>query len=99
MQDQMETTGQFATPNGAKYLAQLCKHFGRKVPAEVAEDGTSGEVRFAIGQARMQADDQGLTAILHGADQAALDQLRHIIDDHLKRFAFREGFEAMAWAD
>ncbi|WP_374303466.1 DUF2218 domain-containing protein [Paracoccus sp. (in: a-proteobacteria)] len=98
MQDHIQTSGRFATPNGVKYLTQLCKHFGHKNPAEVAEDGSSGEVRFAMGQALMQADGQGLTATLRGEDQAALDQLRHIIDDHLKRFAFREGFEAMDWA-
>lgn len=97
MQDRIETRGHFATPNGAKYLAQLCKHFGHKVAAQMSGDGRSGDVRFAMGEARLLADDQGLTTILRGEDRDALDRMRPIIDDHLKRFAFREDFEAMAW--
>ena len=99
MQDRIETRGHFATQNAAKYLAQLCKHFGHKVPSEVSEDGRRGDVRFAMGEAELSADEVGLTAILRGADRDAVDRMRPIIDDHLKRFAFREDFVAMTWVD
>lgn len=95
MQELSRVTGHFGTVNARKYMTQLCKHFGHKVPASVEED--HGEVTFAIGQARMAADEMGLTVTLSGADAEALTQMRHIIDDHLKRFAFREDFNGMEW--
>lgn len=95
MQEQSRTTGRFDTENARKYLTQLCKHFGHKVPVSIQED--HGQVTFAIGQAEMKANDTSLTVILSAADTQALAQLRHIIDDHLKRFAFREDFSGMAW--
>lgn len=95
MQGQFERHGQFVTPNARKYMEQLCKHFAHKVPANV--EGDEGHVTFGIGSARLLADDAALVAVLSGADEDALLQLQHVIDDHLKRFAFRENFEGMAW--
>lgn len=97
MQEQISVTGRFSTPHGAKYLAQLCKHFGHKVPAEIDPDGSKGRVTFAMGEARMHADDAALFVTLTGADQAAIDQLQEVIDSHLQRFAFRETFTGIGW--
>lgn len=97
MQEQISVTGRFSTTHGAKYLTQLCKHFGHKVSAEVDPDGGQGRVSFAMGEARMQADAAALRVTVSGADQAAIDQLQQVIDSHLQRFAFREEFTAMAW--
>lgn len=95
MQGQSVNTGRFETAKARNYLIQLCKHFGHKIPASV--EGDQGHITFAMGEARLAADDSALTAILSGADDAALDRMRHIIDDHLKRFAFREDFTGMTW--
>lgn len=95
MQDPIEATGRFSTPNAARYMSQLCKHFGHKIPAEV--EGDRGRVTFAAGVAEFQADDATLTARLRAEDAGGLARLRGVIDDHLKRFAFREEFEAMDW--
>ncbi len=95
MQEQSQAVGRFDSRNARKYMTQLCKHFGHKVPSSV--DGDSGQVIFAIGKAEMAADDTNLTVILTGADAEALTQMQHIIDDHLKRFAFREDFNGMDW--
>lgn len=95
MQEQSQVAGRYDTSNARKYMTQLCKHFGHKVPASV--DGDNGQVTFAIGKAGMAADDTRLTVTLTGADADALTQMQHIIDDHLKRFAFREDFSGMNW--
>lgn len=95
MQDQNEVTGRFSTPSAEKYLTQLCKHFGHKVPAQI--EGNEGRVTFAHGQARLTANEAELTAMLSGPDNRALMTMRGIIDDHLKRFAFREEFTGMDW--
>ena len=97
MQEQISVTGRFSTTHGAKYLTQLCKHFGHKVPAQVDPDGGQGRVSFAMGEAQMQADAAALHVTLTGADQGAIDQLQDVIDSHLQRFAFREDFTGMDW--
>ncbi len=97
MSDQLLTqTGRFETENASKYLQQLCKHFAHKI--DVRYDAVSGEIKLPPGPARLAADETSLTVEITADDAESLERARHIIDDHLKRFAFREGFEAMAWA-
>lgn len=88
-------TGRFETENGSKYLQQLCKHFSHKVEAEF--DATTGRVALPVGPARLSADGSGLTVDITADDQDGLTRARHVIDDHLKRFAFREDFAGMHW--
>ena len=96
MQGQFRSTGRFSTPNAQKFMTQLCKHFGHKVPAEV--EGDTGQVRFAAGLAEMRSDDQQLVVVLSGDSGEAVASLQEVIDSHLKRFAFREDFTGMAWS-
>lgn len=88
-------TGRFDTPNGSKYLQQLCKHFAHKVPASHTD--TEGRVEFSIGLAEMRADETGLTVTVTGDSDENLGHLKEVIDSHLKRFAFREEFSTMDW--
>lgn len=95
MQVQTVNTGYMETANAQKYLLQLCKHFGHKVPASV--EGNQGRITFDFGEVILTADDDRLTATLSGIDDEALPRMRRIVDDHLKRFAFREEFDGMTW--
>ncbi|AUH32566.1 DUF2218 domain-containing protein [Paracoccus tegillarcae] len=95
MQEQFEITGNFETENSSKYLIQLCKHFAHKIPATV--EGDKGQINFDIGTAALTAHDTALTATLVAGNAEALARLQHIVDDHLKRFAFREDFAGMTW--
>lgn len=95
MQELFETTGRYETPNAGKYLIQLCKHFGHKVPAAV--DGDEGRISFDMGEALLRSDDEAVTVILKAASEGAALRLQAVIDDHLKRFAFREAFDGMTW--
>ncbi|TRW97744.1 DUF2218 domain-containing protein [Paracoccus sp. M683] len=96
MQDQFESIGRFETPNAQKYLVQLCKHFAHKIPAEV--EGDQGHITFAMGTARLSATDASLDVVVTGADDQAVNRLQQVIEDHLKRFAFREAETSMIWA-
>ncbi|KXF92836.1 DUF2218 domain-containing protein [Phaeobacter inhibens] len=89
-------TGHFNTPNASKYLQQLCKHFAHKVA--VTHDDSRGTVALGMGPATLTASADRLLAEVTAPDAAELDHARLIIDNHLKRFAFREEFEAMTWA-
>jgi hypothetical protein len=93
----MSTTehGTFATPNASRYLQQLCKHFGHKIPVEFSE--TAGTIQFPMGTASLTATDGTLRVDFALDDAENRDRARHVIDKHLQRFAFREGFEAMTW--
>lgn len=91
----LKDTGHFATPNAAKYLEQLCKHFAHKV--DVTRDETSGTVALGTGPTTLKADDTTLTIEVTATNAAELEEARDIIDRHLVRFAHREGFANMTW--
>ncbi len=87
--------GRFETPNGSKYLQQLCKHFGHKV--EVTYDSLSGTVALPIGPLHLTATDDALLVTIQAEEGDDLARAHHIVDDHLKRFAFREEFDGFDW--
>lgn len=89
------TTGTFATPNGARYLQQLCKHFAHKI--ETRCEPPEGELRFDMGVAYLRADDTGLTVRFELENDDSFEAAQHVIDSHLARFAFREDFSRMDW--
>jgi len=91
-----QIVGHFETPHAAKYLQQLCKHFGHKRP--VRFDETEGEVTFDFATAQLRAAGQRLTVTMDLQNPDDADRGRQVIDKHLERFAFREGFEHMTWA-
>lgn len=90
-------TGRLETPNGSKYLQQLCKHFSHKIA--VTYDETSGHCAMPLGPAEMRADPEGLTVTVTAADSSGLERAKGVIDSHLARFAFRENFEKMPWVN
>lgn len=88
--------GHFATPNGSKYLQQLCKHFSHKIDVEFTE--TEGTATFAFGAAHLIADKSGLTIRFELEEADTLPSAKGVIDSHLERFAFREDFKNMDWS-
>ena len=84
----MQSTATIKTAKAERYLAQLCKHFCRKVPA--AFEGSVGWVDLPMGRADLEASNQVLTVKLEGEDSDKLTQLEEIMQCHLERFAFRE---------
>ncbi|WP_092063331.1 DUF2218 domain-containing protein [Poseidonocella pacifica] len=87
--------GTFATEHASKYLQQLCKHFAHKIDVEY--DSQTGHAALPPGPARLDAGQEMLRIEITGPDEAGLSRARHIIDDHLVRFAFREDFKGMDW--
>lgn len=88
-------SGSYATENAKKYLQQLCKHFGHKI--DVSYDENQGTAKFIFGPAFFSADDQKLSVQFELNQAASVDAAKHVIDSHLKKFAFRESFENMEW--
>lgn len=78
-----------ATEHASRYLQQLCKHWAHKFP--VTFDPKHGEIELTIGRTVMDADANTLHIALTAGDDAQLEQLERVVEDHIKRFAFREG--------
>jgi len=95
MQYSQTASGQFPTSKASAYLQQLCKHFAHKIP--VSFDDVSGQVEFPTGSCVLAASESGLHIQLSASTPEDLTKAKSIIDSHLERFAFREGFKTMAW--
>ena len=85
-----------ATANASRYLQQLCKHFGHRVP--VTFDPTDGQISFAAGNCTLHAEGEVLSIRVAGPGEAEAAQLEDVVARHLVRFAFRED-RASAWQE
>lgn len=78
----------------SRYLGQLCKHFGHKVPAAV--EGDHGWIAFDFGRCHLAASEDELSLHNSAATADGLARLEQVIASHLERFAFREQL-AITW--
>lgn len=92
-----DLTGTFATPNAAKYMEQLCKHWAHK--GQATWDDSAGSVTLPFGNVAFEAANDMLTAHVTLSGETDAATAKQVIDRHLQRFAFREKFENMAWLD
>lgn len=92
----MKTTATIVTEHGRRYMVQLCKHFGHRVPATFGE--REGEIVFEAGKVGLRAAPQTLMIWANAAEPAGLKRLEEVVERHLKRFAFREPELAVAWS-
>ena len=88
-------TAQVPTPNGARYLQQLCKHWSHKLDVRLTEN--EGIVRFPNAVATMRADTIGLTVTVEAEEAATLERMKGVVASHLDRFAFREAPLPFQW--
>lgn len=91
----LRSTAIATTARAERYIKQLCKHFGHRVPAKV-ENG-EGRIEFPFGVADLQATGTSLRLSLGAANLDDLKRLQKIIEDHLVRFAFREKLSGLDW--
>jgi hypothetical protein len=84
------------TSNAHRYMVQLCKHFGHRVPTSF--DERDGRIQFEAGEVRLRSAPQTLMVIVEAAAPEGLGRLEEVIARHLKRFAFREPELAIEWS-
>jgi hypothetical protein len=84
----LSSTASVATQSALRYLGQLCKHFGHKVPASI--EGDHGWIAFDFGRCHLAANDTELSLHNSAATPEGLARLEQVIASHLERFAFRE---------
>ena len=90
----LNSTTTVSTGFAAKYVSQLCKHFGHKTP--VRHKGDDGEIQFEFGSAELKATDQSLEMIARAPTAAELSRTEEVVGAHLERFAFRENI-SLEW--
>ena len=83
-----EAVAVIATPNGSKYLQQLCKHWSHKLETEF--DAVRGRVNFEVAAAHFAAAADALTVTVAAPDAPTLERIEAVVASHLQRFAFRE---------
>lgn len=81
------TTATVLTAHASRYLQQLCKHFGHKVPVEFTPE--TGRVSLPFGACEFAATSEALT-LTATSEAANLPKLEQFLGSHLSRFAFRE---------
>jgi uncharacterized protein len=77
-----------ATAHAQRYMTQLCKHWGHKFP--VSYDAHHGAIELPAGGCTMEADAETLAVRVEAAEDTNLPRLEQVVEDHIKRFAFRE---------
>ena len=85
-----------STQNGQKYVTQLCKHWSHKAGTTI--DEAQGTIVFENGNhvAFGVAPNQ-LTVIASTPSDGDLVHWQNVVENHLKRFAFREEF-SLVWS-
>lgn len=83
------------TASANRYLQQLCKHWSHRLT--VAFDAEQGSVDFPSGaRLELRADPDTLDLLLRAPD-AEEARMREVVEEHLNRFAFREGPLTFDW--
>ena len=91
----MKSSATVLTEHGHRYMVQLCKHFGHKIPTEWNDH--EGKITFEMGEAALRAAPETLMMVARAGDPESLSRLEKVMDSHLKRFAFREPDMAVEW--
>jgi len=91
----MKSSATVVTEHGHRYMVQLCKHFGHKIPTEWNDH--EGKITFAMGEVALRAAPDTLMMVASSADAEGLARVEQVADSHLKRFAFREPDLAVDW--
>nr|WP_281253204.1 DUF2218 domain-containing protein [Sphingomonas lenta] len=86
------------TRSASRYMQQLAKHWSHKL--EVRFDAEEATVAFPNGtRVEMRADSETLDCALTVPDGEDAERMRGVVEEHLDRFAFREGPLTFDWRD
>lgn len=88
-------TAHVPTESASRYLQQLCKHWSHKF--EVSFDPQAGTIALPFGKTDLCAEPEALIVAIHLNDGADPDRPKKVVEDHLNRFAFREGELQFDW--
>ncbi|BCL74789.1 hypothetical protein JHS3_05250 [Jeongeupia sp. HS-3] len=70
-----------ATPDAARFLFKLCKHFAKKIPVDF--DERQGRAEFAFGTCTLSASETELRFDCDSQNDEALARLQSVLVEHL----------------
>ena len=86
------------TRHASRYMQQLAKHWAHRMT--VALDAEEATVDFPNGaRLAMRADPDTLDCALTVPDDGEPERMRTVVEEHLNRFAFREGALTFEWRE
>jgi hypothetical protein len=77
-----------STENASSYLRKLCQHWSHKFL--VSFDAQHGTIDLAVGKCILDAEENALKVRLELVAEGNEARLQQIVEEHIKRFAFRE---------
>jgi uncharacterized protein len=84
----MTSRADVATTTPARYMKQLCRHFGHRQQAEF--DDERGTIRFEFGVCDLAAGGEVLTLVVTAEGGEELERMERVVGSHLERFAHRD---------
>ena len=84
------------TTSASRYLQQLCKHWSHKFTVEFSPE--HGRIDLPAGPCTLDAEPGALHVALSVAEADKLPRLKEVVEEHIKRFAFRETL-MFDWSD
>lgn len=86
------------THSASRYLQQLAKHWSHKM--EVTFSTEEAKIAFPSGATlAMRADSETLDLALTVPEGGDVARMRKVVEEHIDRFAFREGPLTYEWRD
>ena len=86
------------TASASRYLQQLAKHWSHKLVVTFSTE--EGTIDFPDGsRLAMRADSDTLDLVLTVPANGDAARMRTVVEEHLDRFAFREGPLTFDWRD
>ena len=81
-------TARIRSTKASQFLAQLCKHFAHKTPAEFTDN--QGRIDFQPGLCVLTATENELIVTCEAEIAADLERVKVVVADHVVRFGWRE---------
>jgi hypothetical protein len=89
-------TARVPTDKAARYMTQLAKHWSHKFDVALGE--TTADIPLPFGLVRLAAEQDALLITLEPNPDADLARMKQVVENHLNRFAFREGELVYNWS-
>ena len=92
----IESSARVPTASASRYLQQLCKHWSHKFTVDLTPE--HGRIDLPAGPCTLDAEPDALRVALSVAEADKLPRLKEVVEEHIRRFAFRETL-VFDWAD
>jgi uncharacterized protein len=92
METKLTSTAKIETVHAGKYLVQLAKHWSHRFP-DLTWNETRADIPFPTGQCVITSNENILAIALTVPDEETASRMEDVVEEHLKRFAFRESLE------